>query len=98
MLRKILLQNLHLFGKRIGTLLIVASLDRTIKGFLRLLDGALQHGVNVGISNLATLVYLDILNLAQNLAKDGQADLVLCLHSGFDLITQFLVVHKFLLC
>ena len=39
--RKILLQNLHLFGKRIGTLLIVASLDRTVKGFLRLLDEGL---------------------------------------------------------
>ena len=58
-----------------------------------LLDDALQHGVDISLGDVATLVHLDGLQLGVDLAKDVAAFRVARLHGGFDLVLQFPVLH-----
>ena len=51
-------------------LLVVPRFDGAVECLLRLLDGALEHGVHVGLGHLAALVHLNGLKLGVHLAQN----------------------------
>ena len=83
----------NLSGEKVGALLVVPRLDGALERLLRLLDHALEHGVDVGVRDLAALVHLDVLHFAVHLAQDGHARFVVRLQRGLHFVLQLLVFH-----